>query len=611
MKYSEFKPSEYRPEGWLRRQLEIQADGLSGNLDKIWPDVRDSAWIGGTQDSWERVPYWLDGFIPLAWLLDDEDKKARAKRYIDAIIAQQQSDGWIAPCAPEKREKYDVWAIYLIGKVLALYCEFTADRRAFNALYKAFKNFYELLKDGKVKVFAWAKSRWFEAFIPIKFLYDKKKEPWLKELALMLREMGTDYEALTDLWIRPVNKWTQETHIVNIAMMFKYEALCSELLGEKYENKAEKLWRLLYKHNGTAVSTLTGDECLAGTANNRGFELCSVVELMYSFECIYRLTGDTVWADRLEKVAFNALPAPISDDMWTHQYDLQANQIACVRFPCTPIFGTNGGEAHLFGLEPHYGCCTANFNQGWPKLAMNVFHRSRGGITVSTALPATLKTKVNGVATELKLVTDYPFNGTAKCTVTVENDVRFSLRVRIPSFSKGLKVNGEVINGKFAVIDRIWSGTEVIDLEYLTEPKLIKRECGLYYLENGPLVFSLPIKAEWKMKEYERNGVTRKFPYCDYELYPKEDFGYGFASADFTVEHFPVGAIPFSQEAPACRIKAKMARVEWDHERYFDTVSAEKPVSNNPVSPETEIALVPYGAAKLRMTEMPMIKKKH
>ena len=187
MKYSGFKPSEYRPEGWLRRQLEIQADGLSGNLDKIWPDVRDSAWIGGTQDSWERVPYWLDGFIPLAWLLDDEDKKARAKHYVDAIVAQQQSDGWIAPCPPEKRATYDVWAIYLIGKVLALYCEFTGDRRVERALYKAYKNFYELLKEGKVKVFAWAKSRWFEAFIPIKFLYDKKKEEY-KEVIKLLKK---------------------------------------------------------------------------------------------------------------------------------------------------------------------------------------------------------------------------------------------------------------------------------------------------------------------------------------------------------------------------------------------------------------------------------------
>ena len=104
-----------KPEGWLRRQLEIQAAGLSGNLDKMWPDVRDSAWLGGDREGWERVPYWLDGFIPLAHLLDDADLLARANRYVHAIVDRQQADGWICPCAPDQRATYDLWAVLLIG----------------------------------------------------------------------------------------------------------------------------------------------------------------------------------------------------------------------------------------------------------------------------------------------------------------------------------------------------------------------------------------------------------------------------------------------------------------------------------------------------------------
>lgn len=78
--YRKFTTNEIKPCGWLKRQLEIQAEGLSGNLYKIWPDIRDSSYIGGTIDSWERVPYWLDGFIPLAYLLEDEEKIAVAKK---------------------------------------------------------------------------------------------------------------------------------------------------------------------------------------------------------------------------------------------------------------------------------------------------------------------------------------------------------------------------------------------------------------------------------------------------------------------------------------------------------------------------------------------------
>ena len=113
-RYRFFSAGEMAPRGWLRRQLEIQAAGLSGHLHEVWPDVRDSAWIGGKAEGWERVPYWLDGLIPLAWLLRDERLKAVAKRYMDAIMDAQSEDGWICPCRKEERAHYDTWAVILI-----------------------------------------------------------------------------------------------------------------------------------------------------------------------------------------------------------------------------------------------------------------------------------------------------------------------------------------------------------------------------------------------------------------------------------------------------------------------------------------------------------------
>ena len=88
-KYTFFTPLELKPMGWLRRQLRLQADGLCGNLDRVWPDVRDSAWFGGEREGWERAPYWLDGFVPMAYLLEDEELIARANRCIDQILERQ------------------------------------------------------------------------------------------------------------------------------------------------------------------------------------------------------------------------------------------------------------------------------------------------------------------------------------------------------------------------------------------------------------------------------------------------------------------------------------------------------------------------------------------
>ena len=152
-KWNLYTTNQIKPEGWMKRQLEIQAEGLSGNLHKIWPDVRDSAWIGGNREGWERVPYWLDGFIPLAYLLENEEMIATVKKYIDAILSFQKEDGWICPCGDGDRPRYDSWAVQLITKVLTVYYESSGDERIPSVLYRVLKNYYDLLNNGTIHLF--------------------------------------------------------------------------------------------------------------------------------------------------------------------------------------------------------------------------------------------------------------------------------------------------------------------------------------------------------------------------------------------------------------------------------------------------------------------------
>ena len=190
LKYVPYTAKELRPAGWLRRQLEIQAEGLSGHLDEIWPDIRDSRWIGGDKEGWERVPYWLDGFIPLAWLLDRDDLKARAARYIDAILARQKPDGWICPCADEERARYDVWAAFLIGKVLTVYHDCTGDPRIEDAVCGLLRSLDRHVDAHTL--FSWGQSRWFECLIPLFWLWERRPEDWMRKFAHKLRLQGTD-----------------------------------------------------------------------------------------------------------------------------------------------------------------------------------------------------------------------------------------------------------------------------------------------------------------------------------------------------------------------------------------------------------------------------------
>lgn len=601
MKYHFYTAKEIKPEGWLKDQLEIQAAGLGGNLDKIWPDIRDSKWIGGNRDGWERVPYWLDGFIPLAYLLDDEDLKKRAKKYIDAILAAQVEDGWICPV--EDRAGYDTWAIQLLSKVLLVYYQCTSDERIPSALYRVLKNYYELLESGTIQLFNWGKYRWFETFIALNFLYERKQEEWIVRLAKLLKDQGIDYTFVMKQWERPLNQWTYDTHIVNLCMMLKSEAISCNLLGQKYCGLADQWDDLLKKYNGTPVGLYTGDECLSGLSPIQGTELCAVVEQMYSLECLFACTGDNKWAEQLELLAFNALPATFSDDMWAHQYVQMSNQMSCKPFPGKPVFRTNGAEAHVFGLEPNYGCCTANFGQGWPKLTLSAFMHNQDEII--NVLPVPCSLHENGISIRLK--TEYPFRNVL--TYTIASDHAFRFKVRIPSFAKRLSVNGTHCKSDDLTF-AIAANTNIsLTVQFETEPYFDLGALGLSSVKQGSLVFSVPIPYEKTVVEYEKNGVQRKFPYCDYIYAPNGEWRYAYCDRLILPGHIQVSSVPFSSKQPPITLRTHVQKIDWGYEDGYEELCAKLPLSTKPIGEEEEILLYPYGCAKLRMTELPQITK--
>ena len=598
-KWSFYTSKEIKPQGWLRRQLEIQAEGLSGNLHKIWPDVRDSAWIGGNREGWERVPYWLDGFIPLAYLLEDEKLIADAKKFIDAIVASQKDDGWICPCKKEKRARYDTWAVQLIAKTLTVYYDCSGDERIPQVIYRILRNYYELLAGGEIKLFGWAKYRWFETFISLNFLWEKYGEDWIKDLAIIMKQQGFDYASATESWKKPRHVWLRKTHIVNITMMLKSEAVSHGLLGEEYTDFAEKMREILDRYNGTAFEGFTGDEVLSGIDPTRGTELCSVVEQMYSYEHLFAQTGDNKWAERLEVIGFNALPATLTEDMWAHQYVQMVNQIACERTMIMAPFSTNGPRAHIFGLQPNFGCCTANFNQGWPKFTLSAFMHRDNTVISAVMIPCVLRD--SGITVSLE--TDYPFRNRAR--YTIDSEKSFSFVIRIPSFARNLRINGESAETK-DIETEIVPGQSEITVEFDAPAHLKERPNGLYALQAGSLLFSVPVKYEKKMHEYTRRGIERKFPYCDYQFIPQSAWNYGFAGGSFEIQYNDTGRFPFSEENPPVTVKAKMQKIDWGLKFPYKTVCRKTPESKKPLSPPEEISLCPYGCAKLRMTEMPL-----
>jgi hypothetical protein len=610
------------PDGWLRRQLRIQADGLTGHLDEFWPDVGKSKWFGGNAEGWERAPYWLDGVIPLAWVLGDEALKSKVKRYVDHIVAHQRPDGWYAPFpADASAKKYDLWAILLANKVLVQYHEATGDAKVLQAVLRNLKATHAVIEQWPL--FKWGKFRWFEGLIPTYYAYERTGEPWLLDLARKLRAQGFEYMkfyAGTDVTVPTPRRgrWTLEKHVVNTGMALKAYGLSWRLTRNQAEREfPARMLEILDRHHGQVNGMFTGDECLSGKNPLQGTELCAVVEALYSLEHLVSLTGDPAYGDRLERVAFNALPATFAPDMWSHQYDQQVNQVQCTINP-EHQWTTNGPEANLYGLAPNYGCCTSNMHQGWPKFAAHLWMRTPdGGIAAVAYAPSRARFEVDNVPVRVAAETDYPFRETLKLTVTTEKAVRFPLVLRVPAWAEGavIRVAGgpeqPLKAGSFHRVEQEWNGTTNVALRFPMRAKVSRRYNEAIAVERGPLVYSLKLGEKWTQVNVGK--PHRELPHGDFEVRPTTPWNYGLLideaapAASIKFEKRPVGEKPFSPDGAGMVAKIKGRRLpQWKIERGWAGETPSSPqVSRDPVE---QLTFIPYGCTNIRVTEFPRVQ---
>jgi hypothetical protein len=605
-----------RPAGWLLDQMKIQANGLSGHLDETWPDVgSNSGWLGGTGESWERGPYFLDGLVPLAYLRDDERLKAKAQRFIEWTLTHQSPDGMIGPTSND-----DWWPRMVMVKALAQYQEATGDPRVIPVLSRYFA--YQLRSLPTRPLRDWGKFRWQDNALVALWLYNRTGDPDLIKLARLLHQQGYDWQAqFADF------KYTQRitpefiglekgqglsdvglaTHGVNNGQAIKTSPVWSIVSGEQSDRHAiRRQLAALDTYHGLPNGMFSCDEHLAGRNPSQGSELCTVVETMFSLEQSLAILGDPDLGDRLERIAFNALPGTFTDNMWAHQYNQEPNQVECALH--TKPWTTDGPESNLYGLEPNFGCCTANFHQGWPKFAASLWMASAdGGLVAAAYAPCTVRTSVGTTAVHLRQETDYPFRGTVRIAIDPSAPARFPLRLRIPAWAQGttIRVNGEAQPApqpsSFAKLERTWKPGDIVEINFPLAARVVKGYRDSISVERGPLVFSYPIGQSWvKLRD---RGMT-----ADWQVFPSTQWNYALDPDPTAMEsrELAVGSSPFSMKQAPVQLRVKARKlIGW---RSLDGVAAEPPAS--PVHSrerDETITLVPYAAAKLRITAFPQL----
>ncbi|TPE44047.1 beta-L-arabinofuranosidase domain-containing protein [Pontibacter mangrovi] len=629
-----------KPKGWLHEMLVRQKNGASGQLDQLYPQVMGprNGWLGGDGDQWERGPYWIDGLLPLAYILDDQELKDKVQPWVEWAIKSQRPDGYFGPSTdygPEKglqrNNSQDWWPKMVMLKVLQQYYSATGDQRVIKLMSNYFKYQLKTLPEKPLGNWTfWAEYRSADNLQAVYWLYNITGEKHLLELGNILHEQGYDF---VDMFLNRDDLTRINTiHCVNLAQGIKEPVIYYQQdSDEKYLHAVKKAFADIRQFHGQPQGMYGGDEALHGNNPTQGSELCSAVELMFSLEKMMEITGDLQFADHLERVAFNALPTQVSDDFMTRQYFQQVNQVKISRHPRN--FDINHGETDLvYGLRTGYPCCTSNMHQGWPKFTQNLWYATKdNGLAALVFSPSEVRAKVgDGVAVKMTEDTNYPFNEGINFKLDIEGKqkkVAFPFHVRIPSWSKNAKVTingkpweGEAKPNSIIVINRTWKSGDVVALDLPMHIETSTWYENAMAVERGPLVYALKVEEDWSKKQIKDNPERYGREY--YEVSPATDWNYGILDfpKDKTQEVFTVvkkdtkGAYPWNLAGAPIEIKVKGKQLPfWS---LYNEMAGPQPysrmiygISSVKEMPEVELTLIPYGCTTLRVTEFPVIKE--
>ncbi|NVN17680.1 glycoside hydrolase family 127 protein [Muricauda sp. HICW] len=240
-------------------------------------------------------------------------------------------------------------------------------------------------------------------------------------------------------------------------------------------------------------------------------ETCAAIGSVYWNHRLHNLTGDVKYFDVIERTLYNGLISGLSLDGQEFFYPnalesdgvYKFNRGACTRqswFDCS--------------------CCPTNVIRFIPAMPGLIY--SKTGNTLYTNLYASNEAKVELQNQDIRVTQDtsYPWDGKVKFTVEPEMEGEFTIKFRIPSWSRNtvlpgdlyqyvskdeasnkLSLNGEEIdmvadNGYFT-LTRTWKSGDQVELEFPMSVRKVKanpeveEDLGKMSLEYGPIVYAV------------------------------------------------------------------------------------------------------------------------
>jgi hypothetical protein len=641
-------PGAVKPQGWLRGYLEKQAAQLGSNLPKTsWPFTRNfwgdqlqgDYWLKDQEWEewwpWEQRAYWIDGATRLGILLDDESLLAATTPPMIYTLTHADKKGYLGPqLFQDPLADYHRWPHVVFFRSLAAISDSHTPLRGITHHRIAEEMQRHYLNDdasyGKPK-------RNINNVEDMLWCYEQTRNPQLLALAenAWKEFMGTNDEEVDLGLLRVMSNSPINAHGESYAETSKQPAILYMYTGKQdYLNFGLAAQRRIFDYHMLIDGIPSSSEWFSTTTSLDSHETCDIVDHTWSWGYYLMATGDGHWADRVERACFNAAPGAIRNDWKGVQYFSCPNQFLATLDSDHnwPKFPEHGG--YFMAYQPNPGhrtaCCGGNVHRVMPNYVIRMWmKRADGGLAAVLYGPSTLKTTAGAQNQPVEIVqsTHYPFEEEIRFTINAGAPVEFPLSLRIPGWCRTarLAVNGKSVNATpdshgFVTVHRTFRSGDQIVLTLPMRLALSRWPQNGIGIERGPLVYSLPIRANWTTSVVRRYS-TPEFP-C-FEARPQSDWNYGLALNDATLEQ--------NAQVHQQTIAPDQMLDPWENPPVALTVAARKiagwELQANPDKPEqrftpclpdmdrtqvsstTEhIRLEPYGSTKLRLTIFPQAK---
>ena len=243
------------------------------------------------------------------------------KIWIEGTLNSQRPNGDFGPIHINQNHFRDLWAQMLMLQVLESYFDYSADPRVLPFMTRYFR--WELsIPDGQFLKDYWENSRGGDNLASVYWLYNRTGDAFLLELAAKIDRNTANWRQQGAL-----PNW----HVVNIAECFREPAtffLQSNRPADRDASGAD--FHLAREKYGQVPGGMFGADENARPGHDdphQAAELCSMVEQIASDSMMLSYTGDTLWAENAEDVAFNSLPAALTPDYRAMRYLTAPNMV--------------------------------------------------------------------------------------------------------------------------------------------------------------------------------------------------------------------------------------------------------------------------------------------